>query len=472
MSSTWFLFISYLNVLSFADGYPVSMISAGPTYSSYRFNALEHLTAISPYFESNSNSDGLSPDPPLGCTVDKAVYQVRHGSIYANEYDYVHTIEPFLKRLKESSAVADFSNDPNLAFIPLWTSPLSNSEEQVSELAKFGFFEAFSLGNRLAHRYPHLMPEENDKFFKIWVSDSKRTRRSAEALFTGLYGGHDEVGKISVISEDNDRGADTLTPTKTCPKFDVSKGLKQAVIWLRNYTVPIVARLNTYVSGFQFTVDDVLAMQELCGYETVIRGSSPFCRVFTPDEWLSFEYYFDIKYYYELGYGNPLSANLGMPWVLATSDLLSQIDDKSQHLYISVAHRQLAPLIITALGLLNDSEHFGMTSSDQAIPLSYINYRRAWKTSRFMTFLGHVALERLNCASSSYNGSFVRILLNSVPTPVPGCMNGPSGSCSLKKYQDYVKHRYELFDDFSKACEIRKKDVADVLKFFSKRKDL
>ncbi|CAM4962670.1 unnamed protein product [Rotaria socialis] len=37
-------------------------MSAGSTYGSYKFNVLQHLTEISPYFE--YNSEGLNPDPP------------------------------------------------------------------------------------------------------------------------------------------------------------------------------------------------------------------------------------------------------------------------------------------------------------------------------------------------------------------------------------------------------------------------
>ena len=142
MSSRLLLLLIYL--ISNVDGIDFRtpwIISAGPTYGSYKFNVLQHLTAISPYFE--SNSEGLSPDPPLGCEVDKAVYQVRHGSIYANEYDYVHTIQPFLQRLKNFSDHAAFSNSADLAFLRHWSSPISNSEEQVANLAKLGFLEAF-----------------------------------------------------------------------------------------------------------------------------------------------------------------------------------------------------------------------------------------------------------------------------------------------------------------------------------------
>ena len=36
-------------------------------------------------------------------------------------------------------------------------------------------------------------------------------------------------------------------------------------------------------------------MMELCGYETIIQGDSGFCNVFTDDEWLDGEWYFDVS---------------------------------------------------------------------------------------------------------------------------------------------------------------------------------
>jgi hypothetical protein len=83
------------------------------------------------------------------------------------------------------------------------------------------------------------------------------------------------------------------------------------------YTKPIMKRLEDQAPGFNFTADDVVGMQQLCGYETVIRGSSPFCSldVFSSNDWLSFEYMNDIMYFYNAGYGNEISGVLGYPWL-------------------------------------------------------------------------------------------------------------------------------------------------------------
>lgn len=61
---------------------------------------------------------------------------------------------------------------------------------------------------------------------------------------------------------------------------------------MKVYAAAPAARLKANVPSFNFTVDDIIAMQQLCGYETVIRNSSDFCSLdlFTPEEWLGFEY--------------------------------------------------------------------------------------------------------------------------------------------------------------------------------------
>lgn len=462
MRMSFFLILLLISLIT--ESYPVdwykpSIITGGVTYNSYKFNVLHHLSALSPYFESHTNE--RSPDPPLGCTVDKAIYLVRHGSIYANDYDYNSTIHPFLARLKNSRNYTDFSRSTDLSFLSEWVSPISNEAEQVEKLTKSGLLEAFNLGIQLAYRYPNLTSEHKVKSFKIWASASNRTEQSAAALFSGLFDGDLRTDSVVSISEAKDRGANTFTPTKTCSDFNISAGSAQANIWLKHYTAPIIAWFNAHVLGFLFSPDDIIAMQELCGYETVIRGSSLFCRIFTSEDWLSFEYYFDIKYHYSFGYGNNLAPSLGLPWVVVSSDLLNSTAAKDQDLYISVVHREMLPFVITALGLYNNS-------MSNIFPLDKINYQRAWKSSQFVPFLGQIVLERLQCASVTHTGKFVRVLINTAPQTLPGCESGPAGSCSLADFTDYIDKRNDSFEKFSKACKMNDQNTTNVLTFFDK----
>jgi acid phosphatase len=65
-------------------------------------------------------------------------------------------------------------------------------------------------------------------------------------------------------------------------------------------------------------------MQLLCGFETIAKGSSPWCDVFTKDEWEGFEYARDIIHYYRAGPGNPYSASMGWLWLNVTANLLRE----------------------------------------------------------------------------------------------------------------------------------------------------
>lgn len=58
-------------------------------------------------------------------------------------------------------------------------------------------------------------------------------------------------------------------------------------------------------------------------------GDSPFCHLFTDEEWRDVEYYFDIRWYHSIGYGSNFSAYLGMPWVRTALHLLDGHDSES-----------------------------------------------------------------------------------------------------------------------------------------------
>ncbi len=68
-------------------------------------------------------------------------------------------------------------------------------------------------------------------------------------------------------------------------------------------------------------------MQEMCGFETLARGSSPWCDVFTHEDWLNFEYARDVIHYYRAGPGNRFGAPMGWLWLNATASLLEKGPD-------------------------------------------------------------------------------------------------------------------------------------------------
>jgi acid phosphatase len=221
----YILLISLINKIHGIGLHKEEIIVGDQTYNSYKFNILHHLSGISPYFE--SNNDQLNPSPPQGCEVDKTAYLIRHGSVYVDDYDYYHIIYPFLVRLNKS---LNINQSSQFSFLSKWKSPISNNQ-QIEKLTKSGVLEAFKLGIELSYRYPKLLPKSNDTYFKLWTSDSQRTKQSALGIFAGLFGGTKTTGQVVNISESKNRGANSLTPTKSCRTFKSSKGGKEAKIW-------------------------------------------------------------------------------------------------------------------------------------------------------------------------------------------------------------------------------------------------
>ncbi|KAI1811179.1 histidine acid phosphatase [Poronia punctata] len=434
--------------------------TATTLYSSYEFNPLEHMGGVAPYFESQDPPS--SPLPPQGCKPARAAYLNRHAAIYANDFDYEEYIEPFVSKLENNTSI-DWSKIPALNFLADWTAPITEAEQEL--LTRVGKVEATQLGATLSFRYANLkLPS------RIWTSSAERTFKSAQSLVRGLETNDDGIGVVSIY-ESEKSGANSLTPYKSCPAYSGSTGSEQSSRFTERFTGPIAARLNDKVPGFNFTSNDVYGMMELCGYESVIRGFSPFCDLdlFSPDDWLGWEYSADIHYHYNVGYGQPVSGFVGLPWLNATATLL--LSEKSdEDLYVSFTHRELPPMVIVAMGLFNNSGPGGSASAiNDTMPLDRINHRRAWKSSHVLPFLANLAIERLDCTGSyGYDdGEYYRALVNSAPQPLPGCEDGPGSSCSRKGFQDYLEERIDMFQGFSDRCGVDYDNSTDVLSIYT-----
>ncbi|KAK0625404.1 histidine acid phosphatase [Bombardia bombarda] len=438
----------------------LSLASATTLYSTYTFSPLEHLGGVSPYFE--PQDPPTSPSAPQGCSVTRAAYLSRHAAIYANDFDNEEYIEPFVAKWENHTGI-DWSKVPSLSFLANWSPPFSDAEEEL--LTRVGRLEATELGVSMSFRYPTLrLPQ------RVWTSSAERTYKSAQALVRG-FELDDNTINVVPIYESEEGGADNLTPYKACPAYSSSAGSDQSSAFLEVFARPITARLNALVPSFNFTAKDVYGMMEMCGYESVIRGSSPFCDLdlFSPDDWLGWEYTADIQYHYNTGYGSPAAGVIGLPWLNATADLLLA-DEAAQDLYISFTHRELPPTVLVAMGLFNNSEFGGSADRiNETMPLDKINHRRAWKSSRILPFLGNIAIERLNC-SGSYgfeDGEYYRVLVNSAPQELPDCDDGPGTSCSRAGFEGYVQGRAALFGGFSDKCGVDYGNSTDVLTIYT-----
>ena len=182
---------------------------------------------------------------------------------------------------------------------------------------------------RLRTRYQRLLSiaQTQSPAVKYWASDSPRVIDTARYFGAGFFGWH-APGSLEIISEAQDKGADTLTPGDTCLTYyhdnvtGHDNGYTMMHKYRSTYLLPIQKRLLQHHPEIAFSEEDIYAMQEMCGFETTIRGSSHWCNLFTQEEFLGFEYARDILHYYRAGPGTKYAALMGWLWLNATMNLM------------------------------------------------------------------------------------------------------------------------------------------------------
>jgi hypothetical protein len=85
-----------------------------------------------------------------------------------------------------------------------------------------------------------------------------------------------------------------------CPNVGSSDA--ETAIWANIYATPIAARLNAQAIGANLTPLDVTSLMALCAFESIANHArSPFCALFTPEEYTQYEYFVDLGKYYKTG---------------------------------------------------------------------------------------------------------------------------------------------------------------------------
>lgn len=425
----------------------------------YTFDPLLHLPGISPYFD--AIGAGLNHDAPRGCEVVAASYLLRHAAIYANKKDWKHYIRPFLKKLQqtqsESSDRVGWAGP--LAFFADWQNPIDDPDNQLEEITPHGVEDSKAVGKHLLRRYPKLVPTVK----KIYADMKTRTQDTA-AAFIQVFPQDVEIVKLN----NTHRNFHAQVPHKACKNFNKKPGDGELKAFIDRYTPHIAARLQRY-SPVHLENNDIMGLQQLCGYESAITGNqSAICNVFSDDEWMAYEYAWDLKYASMVGFKNPLSPYLGFPWLNVTSHLLSGFhaeqeslqakhpsnDDNppaGQRLFLSFTHREVPPFLATALNLFGSPNAY-----EEEFPTDRINWSRSWRMSELIPFLGHVGIEKVSCAAYGRDvhepGEFIRVIANSAPRPMPDCQSGPGASCPMADFEALVREGMERYGDFEGVC--------------------
>lgn len=401
-----------------------------------------------------------------GCMNLDALKMSRHAERYPTR-KHGQVQKAVVDRMKRSGKTFQGS----LAFFNDWTLFWTddNDLEHLTGTGPFsGTLSAFTTGVRLRTRYQLLVSNHtaslSERPLTFWASKSERVARTATHFVLGFFSSdhHDLFSAhLTKVSEDSSAGANTLTPGRTClaNKRDVTlgcaRGLRKRDQYRATYTPPIRKRLEEQ-SGMTFNDSEIYAMQEMCGFETLVRGYSDWCNVFTRQEFIAFEYARDVLHYYRAGPGNKYAASMGWLWLNATTNLLVEGSKLGPFFFSFVHDGDIAPML-TALDIVNDEQH---------LPTTHIRHDRKWRKSQISPMGGRIIFELLSCSADDATGSgkFVRLNINDGITAIPDCNSGPGKSCPLAQFAERTRRRGLEVGDFKQVCGLRD-DAADRITF-------
>ena len=342
----------------------------------------------------------------------------------------------------------------NWTYFTSWDNPAF--EQLTSTGAYAGTLDAFTTGVKLRTRYHHLLPQDG-KTTRFWSASSPRDVATSKYFADGFFGRDWDTLKLAeleVIPETSDRGANTLTPGDTCLEYvdnkveGHDKGYGVLAEWQGTFTQPIIKRLSGSKSATKLTPLDIYGMMEMCGFEMLVRdGLSPWCGLFTTDEWLKFEYARDLLHFYRAGPGNRFSKAMGMLWLNATLELLEKGPDEGTLFFSFVHDGDIIPML-SALGYPSGYDEI----DESKMPGNKFQLERSYKTTDITPMGGRIIFERLRCDQSGASDIFVRLNINDGIIPVGYKATGPGNSTRLSDFKEVLLHRAKLAGDFKETC--------------------
>ncbi|BAE59022.1 unnamed protein product [Aspergillus oryzae RIB40] len=384
--------------------------------SAKAFEPLEHLGANSPWF-AGPNVNKIASTVPEECSVDQAIYIVRHGSRYPDPGAYQEWED-----LHNAFQSAEYRATGSLSFISDWSPVLRHPDQEISQLSITGYKELIillSCCGRTTISEP-LIP---------------RVVNMVNRLFArGYLGPNASYGDVYVVDADASGAAgNSLATSDQCPNFKDASGGDQITEWQDIYLPPITKRLNGKLSGnLTLTDDQVSLFPYLCGFETQITGQvSPWCDVFTKKEILEYEYAQDLRYYY--GTAEKGNDTLQLP-----------------PLVVAFTHDNQLNELASLLGVFDDQKPLASNKMDQD---------RIYVSSNVNPMRGTIAFERLTCTSGGQSTANVRILLNDAVYPIPSCRSGPGSSCPVDQYVQYVAQKRKQYGSFASVCGLPEKNI-------------
>lgn len=251
---------------------------------------------------------------------------------------------------------------------------------------------------------------------------------------------------VVVISEAP--GSNNTLNHGLCTNFEVSNiSSTVQTTFALNFVPAISARLNAGLPNTNLTNRDTIFLMDLCPFETVgspLGKPSPFCALFSQDEWKQYDYYQTLGKYYGYGSGSPLGPTQGVGYV---NELIARLTGKAvvdhttsnstldedpetfplgRILYADFGHDNDMTAVFAALGLYNSTPPLSAT---KVMTIEEMHgYSAAWT----VPFAARAVFEKMAC--DGMEEEFVRVVVNGRVLPLETCGGDALGRCILGKF--------------------------------------
>ncbi|KAI2618617.1 phosphoglycerate mutase-like protein [Hypomontagnella submonticulosa] len=433
----------------------------GQSATADKFDITKYWGNLSPWYSLSSADYGLpdtSPLAPPGCSVTQVHLLYRHGARYPTT-----GAAPAQFASKIANATKDgLQVRGDLAFLADWTYKLGGEL-----LTPFGRSQEFLLGIQHRQLYGHLLNNFTEAgTIPVFRTESQdRMVKTAHNFAAGFFGVPEYLDQVSIeILVETPGVNNSGAPYEICTNSNVpsrgSIGSTMASRFANDAFNATLARLNSQISGVEFTPTDAIAMLQLCSYETNALGYSAFCELFSQEDFLNYQYYFDLAFYYNNGPGSPVAAAQGKAYLQefvarftgeypeAWSALNQTFDNSStffplnQSIYADATHEVVVLDTLTA---------FNLTALFNGPPLSPTENRRenSFSSSKTVPFGTHFAIQVLECPAYQPTKQ-MRFVVNDAVIPVAdsyvGCSPDPHGLCSFDTVVSVLKDRIDEID--------------------------
>ncbi|KAL8869994.1 MAG: hypothetical protein Q9174_003855 [Haloplaca sp. 1 TL-2023] len=397
----------------------------------------------SPFFAAPSDI----PDTlPKTCKVTFAQVLSRHGArdpTSSKSEAYNNTIQKLKTNVQRFTGKYDFLNRFEYT---LGADQLTTFGEQELVQSGIAFYRRYEdLAKRTT---PFIRASGQDR---VIASARKFAQGYHEAKISSRVREEEYPYPILVIPEGE--GFNNTLDHGLCTTFEDGQpfstiGHKAQETFLATFLPSITERLNKELgSTANLTATDTITLLDLCPFLTVaspIGAISPFCGLFTEDEWHNYDYYQTLGKYYGYGPGNPLGPTQGVGYV---NELIARmtgekvndhttvnhtLDDSkgtfplNEALYVDASHDNDMTAIFAALGLYNATSPLSNTSI--TTPGESGGYSAAWT----VPFAGRAYFEKMKCGGASEE--LVRVIVNGRVQPLESCGGDALGRCTLPRF--------------------------------------